>query len=479
MFGSVDFSANSLHSGRGRPRRLSNQNQFARGGHGQPGQHQMQPVQQVYNTPPRFQDGQQYGFQTPHTPSSFGSQSPYASSPYSSGPSTPHVAIPPQPPRAPALRAPPPCASPRPPNASNSNRVVDKCAKVEYVKSFAIDRVGSNANDNYSTPPVPNGRPVNELPLPMKYDRNGQPDLWGCFNCGEKHMIRDCPHKNNRQVITMNRTWKNDYGQKRKRMSQNRYFTEPETSKAREIELNENERRIAEAPSLQIFTELGNMPEKKENLEESASSSQFASNQHSFVRHSNGASPSSWPPPSRGRGRGRGRGGRGRAFNEQQRAPRFNQSHPLPRDSPQHSPRDSPHYDHHQRGPPRNESRSQSYTPSPHSNRVAREHTRPYPTHSHRTPDGVGRDSHQPKPPNRYANVNPAQSGGYSTYHHSGQQQGSNGAQHSQYSMQSVSPQHYQGQFPPQQFRNTQQHFQQPHFQQPLPPRRRSERGRY
>jgi len=54
----------------------------------------------------------------------------------------------------------------------NSNEVLDRTAKVAYLKDFVIDRIGRSLSDPFSMPPNPIYKTVNEIPIPIKYDRD-------------------------------------------------------------------------------------------------------------------------------------------------------------------------------------------------------------------------------------------------------------------------------------------------------------------
>lgn len=101
------------------------------------------------------------------------------------------------------------------------------CGKVKDFHSFCIDRLGVCQNDRASQVPSPRFDTLNDLPLPILFQKDGVvAGLKDCFCCGDKHRLADCEAQFNRNCVTMNRTWHSDFckGSKRENFSDARFF---------------------------------------------------------------------------------------------------------------------------------------------------------------------------------------------------------------------------------------------------------------
>lgn len=76
-----------------------------------------------------------------------------------------------------------------------TNQVTDTAAKVSYLQNFCIDRIGTNREDRFSNPPYPRCKSVNEIPIPIKYNRDGiHPDINVCIDlCGVPRICKQTP----------------------------------------------------------------------------------------------------------------------------------------------------------------------------------------------------------------------------------------------------------------------------------------------
>lgn len=99
-------------------------------------------------------------------------------------------------------------------------------------QSFVLDRKGADPRAPIECPQY---RVVNEVPIPCKRDNRGViSELMSCFNCGDsEHKLSECPIQFDRNLVVMNKSWKNEYArigqwQRRERFS-DRYFVKPTT----------------------------------------------------------------------------------------------------------------------------------------------------------------------------------------------------------------------------------------------------------
>ena len=88
-------------------------------------------------------------------------------------------------------------------NGNRNNK--DNSLLIDF-NEFCLDYSGHNRYNDDSIVPYPHYSVLNHVPLPTDFDDYGKPLLgFSCFNCGEKHNIKQCRYSKNNNCIKFNR----------------------------------------------------------------------------------------------------------------------------------------------------------------------------------------------------------------------------------------------------------------------------------